>query len=104
MGEIEALQKRVCMEQESHKQTEDELIKLRLEFDTLKNKNTTIDDCNDMEKDEIISDLQSRLLHEQQIAAHVSVCTRERNYREGERDSSAEGETCKESYRRISAQ
>ena len=69
--EIEALQKRVCMEQENHKQTEDELIKLRLEFDTLKNKNTTINDRNDMEKDEIISDLQSRLLHEQQIAAHV---------------------------------
>ena len=69
--EIEALQKRVCMEQENHKQTEDELIKLRLEFDSLKNKNTTIDDRNDMEKDEIISDLQSRLLHEQQIAAHV---------------------------------
>ena len=69
--EIEALQKRVCMEQENHKQTEDELIKLRLEFDSLKNKNTTIDDRNDMEKDEIISDLQSRLLQEQQIAAHV---------------------------------
>ena len=69
--EIEALQKRVCMEQENHKQTEDELIKLRLEFDTLKNKNTTINDRNDIEKDEIISDLQSRLLHEQQIAAHV---------------------------------
>ena len=68
---IKGLEKRICMEQESHKETEDELIKLRVELDTLRATGTTISDGSGTGKDEIIVNLQNSLLQEQQISAHL---------------------------------
>ena len=69
--EIKVLEKRMCQEQDSHKETEDELIKLKMELETVKNMNTTISNSSEKEKDEIILNLQTRFLQEQQIASHV---------------------------------
>ena len=68
---IKVLEKRMLEEQDSHKETEDELIKLKIELETVKNMNTTISNSSEKEKDEIILNLQTRFLQEQQIASHV---------------------------------
>ena len=68
---IKALENRICMEQESHKETEDELIKLKIDLDTLKTEKPSLTGESGSEKDEMIMRLQDNLLREQQIAAQV---------------------------------
>ena len=68
---IRTLEKRICEEQESHKETEDELIKFKLELETLKTEKLSLVGETGCEKDEMITRLHNNLLREQQIAAQV---------------------------------
>ena len=69
---LDSFKTRLISEQENNKQTEDELIKLKMEFDELKL--TTSDSSpssNSDEKDALIEKLQKQIEQEQQIVAHV---------------------------------
>merc|ERR1712150_66761 len=68
---IKALENRICMEQENHKETEDELIKLKIDLDTLKTEKQSLTGERGSENDEMILRLEDNLLREQQIAAQV---------------------------------
>ena len=78
---ISNLQNRIMREQENHKETEDELIKLRLELESFKqeklnysSKSTTGEESLNSslkEKNEEIERLKNVILQEQQIVSHI---------------------------------
>merc|ERR1719400_1482909 len=92
---IAQLQQKVIDEQEASKQIEDELIKLKIEFDNLKDckaKTPTKDSLNDDEtakilrqKDHDIASLRRAIQQEQEIVAHV-LLTQEKEIIEKERE------------------
>ena len=92
---IAQLQQKVIDEQEASKQIEDELIKLKIEFDNVKDskaKTPTKDSLNDDEtakilrqKDHDIASLRRAIQQEQEIVAHVQL-TQEKEIIEKERE------------------
>merc|ERR1711990_1444047 len=92
---IAQLQQKVIDEQEASKQIEDELIKLKIEFDNLKDckaKTPTKESLNDDEtakilrqKDHDIASLRRAIQQEQEIVAHVQL-TQEKEIIEKERE------------------
>merc|ERR1719234_2292815 len=93
---IAQLQQKVCDEQEASKQIEDELIKLKIEFDNMKDskkaRTPTKDSLNDDEtakilrqKDHDIASLRRAIQQEQEIVAHVQL-TQEKEIIEKERE------------------
>merc|ERR1719341_2001730 len=92
---IAQLQQKVIDEQEASKQIEDELIKLKIEFDNIKDskaRTPTKDSLNDDEtakilrqKDHDIASLRRAIQQEQEIVAHVQL-TQEKEIIEKERE------------------
>merc|ERR1719278_1515570 len=92
---IAQLQQKVIDEQEASKQIEDELIKMKIEFDNVKDskaKTPTKDSLNDDEtakilrqKDHDIASLRRAIQQEQEIVAHVQL-TQEKEIIEKERE------------------
>merc|ERR1712233_317 len=92
---IAQLQQKVIDEQEASKQIEDELIKMKIEFDNMKDskaKTPTKDSLNDDEtakilrqKDHDIASLRRAIQQEQEIVAHVQL-TQEKEIIEKERE------------------
>ena len=93
---IQNLQQKIVQEQETHKQTEEELIKLKIDFE---NKKQEIINATEKEnaipkdkqasliksKNEEIERLKKEILQEQQIVAHVQV-TQEKEIIEKEKE------------------
>ena len=89
---VQNLEKKILYEQEAHKQTEAELIKLKIDFDNIKHEAGDILSMNkDSEasviksKDEEIERLKKEILQEQQVIAHVQV-TQEKEIIEKEKE------------------
>merc|ERR1719341_2335904 len=92
---IAQLQQKVIDEQEASKQIEDELIKMKIEFDNVKDskaRTPTKDSLNDDEtakilrqKDHDIASLRRAIQQEQEIVAHVQL-TQEKEIIENERE------------------
>ena len=72
--QIETMTKRFNEEQENHKQTENELITLKLELENTKAAKTTISQAdNNCDKDFLIEELERKLQQEQQISSHLQL-------------------------------